>query len=310
MFTQERIESRRFEEIVASHHDSSKSVIIIGGGSTEDLETAINRSGGEDNVVIVMAGSAANRLNKAKQTENGYPYVETAHAVVLNGVDDGNQPVYYEGLAEAVSQHDDIDVYLASYNGLEAYQAFSSAIRVKGIVQGLTEQNGDAQKAYGLGSTAPTAALKIFMELGHTNFKFVGVDAGELAAVPQDLDFESAVQTFEHAATGATVEDEGGKQKRYQEYEMPETWQTISEARKCLVYAGDDKHAIIPIGQWYTLEELARLIEWGRENSMSFEFSNPNSVSYAAFMQGHTIQLVHEASQNVAPRASVGGLDL
>ncbi|MCC6597779.1 MAG: hypothetical protein IT559_03205 [Alphaproteobacteria bacterium] len=92
----------------AQGSDANKPVIIVGGGRAEDFDAVVSAHGGIENVHVAVVGSAINRLNKEKQIAGGYPYIETAHSVYINGVDDDQQGQYYQDLAEALQKHPDV----------------------------------------------------------------------------------------------------------------------------------------------------------------------------------------------------------
>lgn len=282
-------------------------VIFVGGGSAEEFDSVFGQAGGADQVRVVAVGSAAFRLDKEAQEKAGYPHLETADSVVLNGIDDGTQGDYYDRVAKAVLNYQDrkgqgVSVYLASYNG-EAFEALPHAIRVNGLLPGFDYSDHldviENQPIVGLGSTAPTAGLIIAMLEGHKEFHFVGCTG----AIVQQSDTTRAelLQSFSDATERLSEAD------RYPDYEMPEELQRIAHDKKVTIAVGENHIAQMPIGQWYQLQELGTLVRWGRQNDMKFTFHGDDSVSRLVLDMGEAVTMLHDPKGNFAPGTKIFG---
>ena len=267
---------------------SKKPVVIVGGGSAEVLSDVAKEFDGLENMRVMAAGSAAFRLNREAQEKDGYPVLDRADEVVLNGVD-ADTPAneeYYQKVALALEKHPTTDVYLSSTNSATAFEALSQAgkrrdyYRVE-AANPHVEPDADAMTV-GLGSTAPPAALIIAMLEGNEDFHFVGVDGAIAQPIP-----EEDADSFNEAAAKLAEPD------RYPDYDIGNPkWAKIEEGNKLLVLV-NGMQAMIPSGQWYQLQELRTLVEWGRENGMSFTFhGDENSLSSLVLEQGHDATLI------------------
>lgn len=278
-----------------------KPVVFVGGGSADEYQNVVDAHGGDRNVHVVAIGSAANRLNKEAQIEAGYPYIERADAVVMNHVDVEDDGSYNLRIANACKMHPEVQVYLASYNHFEAYQDLppEHLIRVNALMDGYEYEETD--RVVGLGSTAATAALVVAMVEGHRHFEFVGVTGANLQAAENGDTYESLLSEFSKASRKIK------ESSRYPDFEMPEHLQSIKEKNKFVVCTKDGRLAAIPSGQWFQLEELKRLVDWGRKQGMTFTFHGDNSLSSAVLMKGEDLILLHDPDGQIKRGATITG---
>ena len=295
---------------------SPKSVVIVGGGSAEVLDDVASDFGGLEKMRVMAAGSAAFRLNKEAQLKDGYPFLERADDVVLNGVDadtKGNVD-YYEKVAAALQceGQESVDVYLSSTNGDMAFEAISEAGTKRDLYR-IVAANPHVEPEIGadivgLGSTAPTAALMIAMLEGNRDFHFVGVDG----AIAKKVTVEE-INAFNEAA------DYIKQPERYPDFDIGNDALKRIKNENMLRVGVNGMQAIIPSGQWYQLQELRTLVEWGRENGMSFTFhGDENSLSSLVLDQGHTLTLIKDmrtdakltsgSKQRIEPGTKIAGL--
>ncbi len=86
-----------------------------------------------------------------------------------------------------------------------------------------------------------------------------------------------------------------GQPERYPDYDIGNPdWAKIEEGNKLLVHISNGSYAEIPSGQWYAMQELKVLVEWGRENGMSFKFHNQDSVASLVLDQGYDMTLIRD----------------
>ena len=287
-------------------NNTTQSVIIVGGGTTEEFDTALGKHREPENVSIIAVGSAAFRLDKETQIKAGYPHLDHADAVVFNQVDVGEELEYYQKMSGVITQALEKKiltgpVYLASYNGPEAYKMCDSKyiVRIPAFVAG--ENISNDEQFLALGSSAPTAALIIGMAEGHKEFDLIGVGIANVQKAPEGQEL-SRLLPFNSSATASTNAD-----SQYPEYAMSKKYQKIATGEQMIVYAGDNHKAEIPRNFWYQLQELKTLVDEGRKNGVSFTFHGENSLTQLFLMKGTDITVFYDPANEFSAGTKLSG---
>ena len=277
---------------------SGKVVVLVGGGPTPSVNETIARLA--EKACVVTVGSAAVRLDKQAQIAANRPYLDTAHMVVLWNIADNTEDfkVYYARVARIVPEG--CPVFVSSTNGPLAYEALPNAVRVDAMVGGSALNDEDS---LGLGSAAPSAALMIAMMRGGVDFQFHGVHGGVVKLLPDKPEAELQV-VFAEASDGYGAE----LNNWYPDYNLPSVWTSVSEDRRLVVRIGERSIAVISDDQWRVLEEMHRLVEWGRQNGRTFQFDGDNTLMKSVLDQGMTAVMVFDPSGTIPTGTRIEGL--